>query len=512
MSGQVQDITRMIGAPISPIRMASVVAGKAAEQRAATAYNEGNYTGAIEGFTEAIRRGLDHADVHAGLATAYMFTGRSREAIAEYQLSIQRDPRDPKVFINLAFLLDHQPETTLELALAARTAVWRRFGLPLRSTWTRHRNDPDPERPLRIGYVSGDFRRHSAATVFAPIVLRHSEGYRPVCYYTAPAPEGEDAVTACFIEQTEFHRVATLYQDDLADRIRADQIDILVDLSGFSAFNRLGTFYRRPAPVQVTGWGYATGTGIPVPAMDGFFADAVTVPRALAARGYAEPILYLPSIVPFSPMPYSDAPSPLPCLARRSFTFGSFNRWLKMTEAVLRVWGQILAAVPGSRLLLKEKIYEREDIRRQVLAALGAQGVAAERIEFRGWTPHDEHIQAYHEVDLALDPFPHAGGVTALEGLWHGVPPVTLLGERVPERLSASFCASLQLPMFVAHSVAEYIEAAVGFATAYRPQLAAIRQSLQYRFVESPLCKGYVQAVETHYRDLWRQWCRRQTA
>lgn len=506
--GAVLDITRVAGARVSPLRMARLAAGKVSQQRAVHDFSAGQYEDAIEGFQEALRRGVDHADIHSGLGTALMFAGRSREAIVAYREAIIRAPHDPKPCIIVAFLLDHEPETTLESALAARADVWRRFGAPLRSTWTRHGNDPDPGRPLRVGYVSGDFRQHSAATVFASIILRHSEGYQPVCYYTAPAAQGEDAITECFVERTEFHRVPTLYPEELAARVRADGIDVLVDLSGFSAFNRMGTFHRRPAPVQVNGWGYATGTGIPLPAMDGFFADEVTVPRRLAARGYAEPLLYLPCIVPFEPMDYAPAPT----RAAGPFTFGSFNRWHKMTPAVLLTWAEILAAVPGSRLLLKERAYERADIQRQVLAAMGAGGVAPERIAFRGWTPHDEHLRAYQDVDLALDPFPHTGGVTALEGLWQGVPPVNLLGERVPERLSASFCAALGLPMFVTRTRAEYVEAAVAFATHCRPQLAAIRASLPDRFAASPFSTGYVAAVETHYRTLWQAWCRRQAA
>lgn len=483
--------------------------GKGIERLAANAYNAGDHAGAIPLFLQALRLGMDDAFLHTGLGTCYMYTGQRREAIAEYRLALARGSQDIKLLTGLVFLLDHEPGTTLELALEARRDWWRTCGHPLRATWRRHGNDRDPERPLRIGYVSGDFRQHSAAMVFSPIVLGHSEGYRPVCYMTNPR---EDTITEIFAEGTEFHRVAALSEDALAARLRADQIDVLVDLAAYSANGRLLTFCRRPAPVQVTGFGYATGTGLPV--MDGFFADEVTVPREFAARGYIEPILYLPSIVPFTTVPYSDVVGPLPCLAASVFTFGSLNRWLKMSLIVLETWAEILAATPASRLLLKGGDYERPEVRAQVRAVMARHGIPADRVLFRGASDHPTHLRAYHEIDLALDPFPHTGGVTTLEGLWHGVPPVTLLGERVQERLSASFCSVLNLHTFIASTRDEYIERAILLATRpeFRPKLAQIRATLQHRLAESPLCVGYTARVEQHYRDLWRRWCQRQAA
>ena len=490
-----------------PLRELALAAGQAAEYRAAEAYNASDYDEAIVHFLEARRLGRSHGMLHSGLGTCYLFTGREVEAIAEYRQAIRLGHREPKLIGNLIFLLDHRPETTLETALEARKAWWRNFGAPLRPTWRAHPNDPDPERPLRIGYVSGDFRRHSAAIAFAPVVLRHSPGYQAVCYSNHP---DADNVTENFAEASEFHEIAGLDDPALAAKIRADRIDILVDLSGFSARNRLEVFCRRPAPVQATGWGYATGTGLPV--MDGFFADEFVVPKAWAARGYVEPLLYLPCLVPFAPMAYSDPVGPLPALTSEVFTFGSFNRWAKVTPLVLATWAEVLARTPASRLLLKERAFERPEIRAQVLAAMSARGVDPLRVVFRGFTDHIQHLASYHEVDLALDPFPHSGGITALEGLWAGVPPITLLGERVPERLSASICSVLSLKAFITETRAEYIEAAVLLATKFRPQLAQIRSTLQHRMAASPLCSGYAQAVETHYRELWRAWCRRQAA
>lgn len=502
-------MTTAILTRIPPARRLVLEAALEAEGRAAERYNGGDFVGSVPHFLEARRLGLDRAMICIGLGTAYMRMGKRREAILEYRQALRKGATQPGVLNNLIFLLDHEPGTTLEQALAMRKEWYRVFGAPLRSTWRPHANDPDPERPLRVGYVSGDFRRHSAAQAFGPVVLRPNPGVRSVCYFTH---DDEDEITQTFEEETEFHRVADLSEEALAARIRADRIDVLVDCAAFSGNGRLLTFCRRPAPVQFTGWGYATGTGMPPEVFDGFFADAVSVPPALAARGYTEPIRYLPSIIPFTPMPYSDPVGPLPCLAAGVFTFGSLNRWMKMSPAVVETWAEILAQTPASRLLLKEAAYDRPEVRAEVLAVMARHGVAAERILFRGWSDHRTHLQTYHEVDLALDPFPHGGGVTALEGLWHGVPPVSLLGERVPERLSASLCAALNLKAFIVETRADYVETAVLLATRFRAQLTEIRQTLQFRIAESPLVQGYAAAVETHYREAWRRWCQRRTA
>ena len=480
-------------------------AARAREALAAVAYREEDWPSAAGHFEEAVRLGLDTPNVHAGLGTAYMFLGRTRDAISEYQLALERHAQWPIVASNLIFLLDHQPETTLESALKIRKTYQKLFEAPLRDRWRPHPNDPDPERPLRIGYVSGDFRAHSAAAGILPILFGHGPGYRPVCYY---AHNIEDETVKEFEAQTEFHRVVGLTEAQLAAKIREDAIDVLVDLSGHSAKNRLITFCLRPAPVQVTGFGYATGTGLRC--MDGFFADAVTVPPTLAARGYVEPILRLPAIAPYAPSPWSEQPAPLPCLSRDVFTFGSFNRWLKITPAVLDLWAQILAAVPGSRMILKEKAFEAQAVREEVLQAFARRGVGAERVEFRFWTSHRLHLQTYDEIDLALDPFPHSGGITALDGFHRGVPAVTLLGERVPERLSASYSILMGLPWLVTRTPAEYAQVTIALTTEKgRARLVEIRATLQRQVENSPLCVDYAASVEAHYRALWRAWCQR---
>jgi predicted O-linked N-acetylglucosamine transferase (SPINDLY family) len=301
--------------------------------------------------------------------------------------------------------------------------------------------------------------------------------------------------------------VVDLSDEELAAQVRADQIDVLVDLSGHSGGHRLLTFARKPAPVQVTGWGYATGTGLD--AIDAFMADPVVVPPD-DERFYAEEIVRLPNVVCYSPPPILPALQPLPALTNGFVTFGSFNRAVKVTPAVLETWARVLHAVPDSRLVLKPTT-ESATERQRLVDPLAALGIAPDRIEILGKSSHLEHIASFGRIDIQLDTFPHTGGITTLDGLLMGVPCVTLLGERVAGRLSASFQTVLGLADLIAQTTDAYVEIAVRLAQDL-DRLAHERMTLRERLLASPVgdTRAYSRAVEAAYRDLWVRWCERQ--
>jgi predicted O-linked N-acetylglucosamine transferase (SPINDLY family) len=293
----------------------------------------------------------------------------------------------------------------------------------------------------------------------------------------------------------------------VASLIQQDQIDILVDLSGFTEGNRLLVFARKPAPIQITAWGYIGGTGMK--AMDVFFADEVVVPPEERAL-YAEEVRYLPSVVcyyPFEPFPPVNA---LPALMGRGLTFGSFNRLAKITEASFRVWAEVLLAVPHSRMVLKtpelDQLSEQERIRDRFVA----YGVAPERVVLLGRTSWAEHVAAFNQVDIGLDPFPHGGGVTALEGLMMGVPVVTLKWPTIPGRLSAAILTPLGLTDWIADSPEAYVRIAVEKSRDLMA-LSVLRKQLRGRMTSSLIGdpKAYARAVESEYRLLWQEWCAR---
>jgi protein O-GlcNAc transferase len=265
------------------------------------------------------------------------------------------------------------------------------------------------------------------------------------------------------------------------------------------------TFARKPAPVQVTAWGYAHGTGLD--AIDAYFADPVMV-LPEEERFYAERVVHLPNVLCYTPPKTLPPVRPLPALSRGHITFGSYNRAAKITPTVLETWARIMHAVPGSRLILKPSIGETPAARERLLGPLARGGIGPERVEILGMSEHLEHLAAFGEIDLQLDTFPQGGGITTLDGLLMGVPCVAQLGVWGAARASASFLTTLGLESLVARSPEEYVELAVRLAGDL-DRLAHLRATLRERLLTSPIgdADQYTRAVEAAYRDLWTRWC-----
>lgn len=440
------------------------------------------------------------------LGNALQAMGRHGDALAAFRKSLDIKPDNPEAHSNVIFTLDLTAEVTGEAALAERKAwaIRHAGGIPRLPPPTNH---PDPDRRLRVGYVSADFRDHSAARAFGPVLRHHDpKSVEVVCYANSGIADGE---TRRFKAAAAHWRdVAGLSDDRLARQIREDRIDILVDLSGHSGGNRLLVFARKPAPVQVTAWGHALGTGLDE--VDAILLDAVVAPPAHAGH-FVETIVRLPALLMCESPPGAPPVAPPPALAKGHPTFGVFNRASKITPTALGIWSEILAALPKARLVLKDGSFDDSDHRARILAAFAARGIEAARIEFRGWTSRVAHLSQLADVDLLLDPMPHGGGIAALEALWMGVPSVTLLGPRVQGRGVASFLSTLGLGRLIALDAAAYVVAACA-AVADLAELAATRRNLPARLMASPLGNPglYVPAVEAAYRDLWRAWCRGQ--
>jgi protein O-GlcNAc transferase len=424
--------------------------------------------------------------------------GRLDVALRCYRKALAIDPDYVEARNRIIMVLDAQPETTAKQAQRERDRWWQRYGAPPYATRLPHGNTRDPERPLRVGYVSGDFQYHSAAQVFHRIALAHTEAVVPYFYSSTPHSK-YDSITNSYRAQPGWRDVLHWPDALVADKIRSDAIDILIDLSGYTAQNRLVTFAHKPAPIQLTGWGYATGVGWP--AMDGLIADRVVIPEDRQSE-HVERIVYLPCVIDYDGTAGLPEPNPLPCLDRAP-TFGVFQRALKLNAEDVEVWRHILERLPASRLILKGA-YASRHWRDWLQTAFGAQWA---QVELRGVTSAYEHKVQYAEVDLCLDPWPQTGGVSACDALWMGVPAVTLIGERVIQRTTASLLTVLNLEGFIAETREEYIAKAIGWVTHRRAQLNDIRLGLRERFRASPIHAGYLDAVEAAYRELWRAWC-----
>src|SRR5581483_2908207 len=329
-----------------------------------------------------------------------------------------------------------------------------------------------------------------------------------VCYSCSP---WKDVTTVAFREMADRWRDASQWTEErLAREVRHDAIDILVDLSGHTDGNRLCTFARKPAPIQVHGWGHVTPPGLPT--IDYVFADPVSIP-AEVRHLFCETIYDLPCILTLEPLPAGVSHAETPALANGFVTFGLFNRINKITNASAQVWSRILSAVPHSRLLLKHGALDDPVVRGNLLARFASFGAPTERIELMGSSGRAEHLAALNRVDICFDPFPHNGGASTWEALQMGVPVIARLGNTQVGRAAAAILTAAGLPDWVAASDQAYVDIAVGWA-ARIPALAALRRALPAQVAASAAGDPvrYAQAVGDAYRTMWRTYCARDTA
>lgn len=463
---------------------------------------QSDFVGAIAAFTRRLEIVPDCANAHLYRGVAHQAAGFLREAIDDHQRAVELDPANPVATSNLIVMRDFDLDATMADLAAVRRDWNRRHGTPPEPP-APHLNDRDPERPLRIGYVSSYFHNSSGAEILVGIVENRDRAqHDAVCYSSGMVI---DEMTRRFRTQCRWVDARGLDDAALADRIRLDRIDILVDLDGHSPRNRLTLFSRKPAPVQVTGWGHAGGTGLA--AMDYAFVDPVFV-RPDEQVHFAEKLVNLPCVLTMQPP--LDAPPVAACPVDRHgvVTFGCFNRLTKVSPVVLGLWARILHAVAGSRLLLKGRLMEDPGVRGSIERTMREHGIGPERLVLVGGTPRAEHLAAHAEADIALDPFPLTGGISTVEALWMGLPVVTFAGPTMYGRVSAAVLAALHEPELVARSLDDYVARAVALA-GDRQMLRLYRATLRERVAGSPVANVtlYTRAVEAAYRAMWRTWC-----
>ena len=460
---------------------------------------QGRVIEAEASYRRALEIKPDYAAAHNNLGNTLHALGRSDEAEVSFRRALEIKPDYAGAHSNLIFVLDMTTGTGTS-GLQEERRRWSAIHAAHISPVPSHANLPNPERRLRIGYVSADFKNHSAAYVFGPMLMHFDPSRYEVYAYSNTIKE--DSLTQLFQQSVScWRKIVGVSDEVVAEMIRQDEIDILVDLSGHSAGNRLLVFARKPAPIQVTAWGYIGGTGMK--AMDVFFADPVVVPPE-EKQFYAEEVRYLPNVVgSLFPYPFPEV-NPLPAMAGNGVTFGSLNRLVKISEEAYRVWSQVLLAIPGSRIVLKTGELDNVGMRARVSEHFIRAGVDPERITLLGRTSWRDHVAAFNQIDITLDPFPHGGGVTTLEGLMMGVPVVTLCWPTLVGRLSASILTTLGLTDWIAETPEQYVEIAIRKAQDLSA-LAELRQQMRRRLTDSIIgdAKAYTGAVEQEYRQLW---------
>ena len=429
-----------------------------------------------------------------------------RAAIELHERALLTNPHMPGIYSNIAFDATYLPDLSAKQVFAYHREWSIRFEASTAARRFAHHPDDEPDKPLRIGYVSGDFQRHPVGFLLRDVVRHHNRAQFHIHGYSME--RNRDEINAAIAESADAWTEALLMSDaELAEQIHSDRIDILVDLSGHTAYNRLSVFALRPAPVQATWIGYFHSTGLE--SIDYFITDPYTSPRG-CGQLFSEMPVHLPHTrFCYSPPDYAPEVVPLPALERGTVTFGSFNRVEKLADPVIAAWAKILDCTPGSRLIIKAVQLDQEANREHFRERFAVHGLHDDRLELRGASAHPDMLFEYGEIDIALDPFPFNGGMTTLEALWMGVPVVTLAGGHgVVARQTFSALSNLGLTELAFPDVDAYIQGAITLAGDLN-RLTELRRNLRPRMAASPLRQPeqFVRDLEALYRRMWQAWC-----
>ena len=452
---------------------------------------------ALASFERASILKPDYVEVYKNRAAVLETQGRTEEALACYDKLLELTPEDPAIHHALIFgTIRMMPDYSQVYALC------RRFAAQFEGSVARlsHQNPPVPDRKLRVGYVSGDFRQHPIGYFMEPVFANHDRREVDVfCYSNHHEVDGLTRRLMYVADQ--WRPIAELSDDQAAALVQQDGIDILVDLSGHTGHNRLLMFARKPAPVQVAWLGVPCTSGLT--SIDYRFTSLQPSHVGLIEHWYSEALVSI-SATCFPPSAALPSVGDLPSRRNGYVTFASFNHPNKITPAMCALWSRVLHAVPDSRL----RFYCDEHCRERFERLFITHGVGPERLLWFYKTPLGQYLARHNEVDLALDPFPYNGSTTTKSALWMGVPTVTLAGPGPASCAGLTLMTGIGLEAFVARTEDEYVELAARWArdSAGLAEIrAALRERLSASAMNSPLTR--TREVEAAYRQFWRKWC-----
>ncbi len=461
-----------------------------------------------EAFSQArLAIGLnpDYDDAYVALGSLQLQTGDAEGAYLTYRKVIDLNPSNSSAHANIIHMMNFLPGFS-QYDIYRESVCWGRLHTTQAARLRKpHLNISDPERRLRIGYVSGDFKLHPVAHHLKPVLVHHNAAEFEIFLYDTS--ERSDFMTDTLISLADYYRdISRMPIDAVEELVRTDGIDILIDLSGHTGHNRLQLFARKPAPVQVSWLGYFNTTGMK--AMDYLVTDPVTVPAG-KDHLFSEKLLRLPdNRFCYEAPEFAPEVAPSPCSRNGFITFGSFNKLAKVNEFTISLWSHVLKEIPGAKMLIKTFALEGEARCRALVETFAENGIPSDRLILRGESTHPEMLAEYADVDIVLDTFPFNGGATTCEALWMGVPVVTLKGDTPISRQSAAFLHTIGLTQFIADTKAEFV--AISRQMTERPEeLALLRRSLRPTMASSPLCDGstFTGHLETAYRRIWQNWC-----
>ena len=478
-------------------------------KRAILLHSLGRLDAALGDLDQALTIEPDYADAWTNRGNLLKDQGRLDEAQDAYRRALEIQPDMLEAWHNRLLALNYQAHVSREEIFEAHRDFGHRLGARVIRLPSLTDQDRDPARRLRVGLVSGDFRRHSVAFFLLPVLERlDRRAFEVFGYMTS---HQRDDLTRSFQGFVDgWRECAGLGARALANQIRADRVDLLFDLSGHTEGNALPAFAVRPAPVQITWIGYPNTTGLS--AMDYRLVDAVTDPLGDAEGFHSERLIRLPrGFLCYRPLEaaYGVAVGPAPCLENGWITFGSFNNLAKITPQTLDLWSAVLQAVPKARLRLKSHRVAEVQVWERLVADLEHRGISPERLETLPRADSQEaHLAQYQDIDIALDSYPYHGTTTTCEALFMGVPVVTLAGDRHAARVSASLLTQAGLNDWIARSADDYVRIAVDLA-ADQQRLSEWRAALRPRLELSPLRDeiGFTRTLEGVLRRMWQIWC-----
>jgi predicted O-linked N-acetylglucosamine transferase (SPINDLY family) len=465
--------------------------------------DQGRLDEAVACYRRALELKPDFAEAPNNLGNALKDQGKLDEAVACYRRALELKPDYGVAHSNLLYTLVFCTGYDAQTIFEEHRRWSRQHADPLARFIQPHSNDRSLHRRLRIGYVSPDFRHHAESFFTVALLSAHDhENFEIFCYADVACPDGITARLRSYADV--WQNITGLTDEQVAQLVRQDRIDILVDLTMHMARNRLLVFARKPAPVQVCWLAYQGTTGLST--IDYRLTDPYIDPPGLHDHYYSEESVRLPDAFwCYDPLANEPAASDLPALDNGYITFGCLNNFCKVNVSVLKLWAQVLKAVDRSQLIL---LAAEGSYRQHTLDLLELEGVKPDRVTFVAKLPRPQYLELYHCIDIALDTFPYTGQTTTLDAFWLGVPVITIVGQTAVARAGLSLLMNLGLPELIAEKPEQFVSIAVEL-TNDLPRLRDLRATLRDRMQASPLMDAprFARNIEAAYREIWRRWC-----
>ena len=464
----------------------------------------GRLSEALGSFETVVKLEPDNRRAHVNIGSTLVRLGRIDDAISHIRTVLKVHPDWNEQHSNLLFNLTHSPNVKAADLFAEHLRYAEQFEAPLRASWPQHSNVRDPERRLRVGIVSADLYNHAVASFITPMLehLAHS----PCLEMLAYANSFHDDIVSRHLHSlfSIWRQVEKLTHDELAQLIISDKIDILIDLSGHTGFNRLPTFARKPAPLQLTWIGYPGTSGLQ--AMDFYITDRHLSPFGALEGQFTEKLLRLPATTPFLPYPNAPPISPMPAIENGFITFGSFNRAGKLNREVVMRWSKLLRMVPNSRMLLAAM--PNAQTSDKLRSWFASENITADRLTFHGYTNMDDYLALHSQVDICLDTYPYTSGTTGFHALWMGVPTLTMVGPTLPGYTTAAILSHAELANFITYDEAEFLQKGIDFANDIN-SFANLRLEMRVRMKAAANGQPALiaQWFEIALRHIWQRWC-----